>query len=171
MAISHALVGLSSIVVIFTAASVHAQGMPPEGPVNVTFTATSISPAKPMPVGGGREFDLMNQAMTATNDAGNPILNNMGGRCQFSRLRDPAAKTMELRGFCNYVDKDGDQTFEQCDFLPGQPNKCRITGGTGKFEGLQAELLITVQPMKTNFEGISQVVGYKKGTYKFAKTN
>ena len=25
--------------------------------------------------------------------------------------------------------------------------------------------------MKTNFEGISQVVGYKKGTYKFAKTN
>jgi hypothetical protein len=171
MAISHALIGLSSIAVLLTAASAQAQSMPPEGPVSVTFTATSIPPPKPMPVGGGREFDLMNQAMIATNDAGNPVLNNMGGRCQFSRLRDPAAKTMEIRGFCNYVDKDGDQTFEQCDFLPGQPNKCKITGGTGKFEGLQAELVITVQPVKTNFEGIGQVVGYKKGTYKFAKTN
>lgn len=102
-----------------------------------------------MAIGGGREFDLLNQAMAATNDAGNPVLNknpvlnNMGGRCQFSRLRDPSAKTVELRGFCTYVDKDGDQTFEQCDFLPGQPNKCKITGGTGKFEGLQAELIIT----------------------------
>ena len=169
MAISHALIGLSSIAVLLTAASVHAQGIPPEGPVNVTFTATLIPPPKPMPVGGGREFDLMNQAMTATNDAGNPVLNNMGGRCQFSRLRDPAAKTMEIRGFCNYVDKDGDQTFEQCDFLPGQPNKCKITGGTGKFEGLQAELIITVQPMKTNFEGISQVVWLQEGHIQVCK--
>lgn len=171
MAIFHTLVGLSSAAVLLTATGVQAQGIPPEGPVSVTFTATSISPSKPMPIGGGREFDLMNQAMTATNDAGNPVLNNMGGRCQFSRLRDPSAKTIELRGFCNYVDKDGDQTFEQCDFLPGQPNKCQITGGTGKFEGLQADLIITVQPVKTNFEGIGQVVGNKKGTYRFAKTN
>lgn len=171
MAISHTLVGLSSIVFLLTATSVQAQSMPPEGPVSVTFTATPIPPPKPMPVGGGREFDLLNQAMTATNDAGNPVLNNMGGRCQFSRLRDASAKTAELHGFCTYVDKDGDQTFEQCDFLPGQPNKCKIIGGTGKFEGLQAELVITVEPLKSNFEGISQVVGHKKGTYKLARTN
>ncbi len=171
MAISHALVGLSSIAVIFTAAGVYAQGMPPEGPVNVTYTAMPIPPPKPMPVGGGREFDIVNQAMTATNDAGNPVLNRMGGRCQFSRLRDTSAKTVELHGFCTYVDKDGDQTFEQCDFVPGQPNKCKITGGTGKFEGLQADLVITFEPLKSNFEGIAQVIGYKKGTYKLAKTN
>jgi hypothetical protein len=171
MAISHALVGLSSIAAIFTAASVYAQGMPPEGPVNVTYTAMPIPPPKPMPVGCGREFDIVNQAMTATNDAGNPVLNRMGGRCQFSRLRDTSAKTVELHGFCTYVDKDGDQTFEQCDFVPGQPNKCKITGGTGKFEGLQADLVITFEPLKSNFDGIAQVIGYKKGTYKFAKTN
>ncbi|MBI5264745.1 MAG: hypothetical protein HY852_23360 [Bradyrhizobium sp.] len=171
MAISHALVGLSSVAVLVAAASVQAQSMPPEGPVSVTFIATPIPPPKPMPIGGGREFDLLNQAMAATNDAGNPVLNNMGGRCQFSRLRDPSAKTVEVRGFCTYVDKDGDQTFEQCDFLPGQPNKCKITGGTGKFEGLQAELIITIEPLKSNFEGISQVIGHKKGTYKFAKAN
>ncbi len=171
MAISHALIGLSSIAVLFAAPTAQAQSMPPEGPVSVTFTATPIPPPKPMPVGGGREFDLLNQAMTATNDAGNPVLNRMGGRCQFSRLRDTSAKTVELRGFCTYVDKDGDQTFERCDFLPGQPNNCKITGGTGKFEGLQADLVITVEPLKSNFEGIGQVVGFKKGTYKFTKTN
>ncbi len=172
MAISHAFIGLSSAAILLaTAASVQAQSIPPEGPVSVTFTAMLTPPPKPMPVGVGREFDLMNQAMTATNDAGNPVLNNMGGRCQFSRLRDVAAKTAELHGYCTYVDKDGDQTFEQCDFLPGQPNKCKIIGGTGKFEGLQAELAISFEPLKSNFEGVGQVVGHKKGTYKFVKTN
>ena len=172
MAISHKLITLSSVAIFLApAVNVQAQSIPPEGPVSVTFTATLMPPPKPMPVGVGKEFDLMSQAMTATNDAGNPVLNNMGGRCEFSRLRDAAAKTAELHGFCTYLDKDGDQTFEQCDFLPGQPNKCNITGGTGKFEGLQAELVISIEPLKSNFEGISQVVGHKKGTYKFAKTN
>lgn len=171
MAISHTLFGFCSVVVLLTVTDAQAQSMPPEGPVSVTFTATLIPPPKPMPVGGGKEFDLMNQAMSATNDAGNPVLNNMGGRCQFSRLRDTSAKTAELHGFCTYVDKDGDQTFEQCDFLPGKPNTCKITGGTGKFEGLQADLVITVEPLKSNFEGMVQVVGHKKGTYKLVKTN
>jgi hypothetical protein len=171
MAISHALFALTSVAAVLAAANVQAQSIPPEGPVSVTFTATPIPPPKPMPIGGGREFDLLNQAMTATNDAGNPVLHNMGGRCQFSRLRDPSAKTVEIHGFCTYVDKDGDQTFEQCDFVPGQPNNCKITGGTGKFEGLQATLVITINPLKGNFDGISQVIGNKKGTYKFVKTN
>jgi hypothetical protein len=124
-----------------------------------------------MPVGGGREFAVWEQAMAASNEAGNPVLNNMGGRCQLSRLSDPSAKTAEIHGFCTYVDKDGDQTFEQCDFLPGQPNNCKITGGTGKFEGLQASLVIAIDSIKGNFDGINQVIGHKKGTYKFAKTN
>ncbi|MBR1188913.1 hypothetical protein JQ634_13325 [Bradyrhizobium sp. AUGA SZCCT0240] len=171
MTISHALFALSSIAAVLTATTVQAQSIPPEGPVSVTFTATPIPLPKSMPIGAGKEFDLLNQAMTATNDAGNPVLNNMGGRCQFSRLRDPSAKTVEVHGFCTYVDKDGDQTFEQCDFVPGQPNNCKITGGTGKFDGLQAALVITINPLKGNFDGISQVIGHKKGTYKFVKTN
>ncbi len=114
---------------------------------------------------------MINQAMTASNDAGNPILHNMGGRCLFSRLADSSAKTAELHGFCNYVDKDGDQIFEKCDFLPGAPNNCNVIGGTGKFENLQASLVITVNFLKSNYDGISQAVGHKKGTYKIVKTN
>jgi hypothetical protein len=169
MAIIHPLVALFSVVAVLTTTSVQAQSMPPEGPVSVIFTATPIPAPKPMPIGGGREFALVNQAMAASNEAGNPVLNNMGGRCQLSRLT--SAKTVEIHGFCTYVDKDGDQTFEQCDWMPGAPNNCKITGGTGKFEGLQATLVITIDPLKSNFDDISQVIGHKKGTYKFVKTN
>jgi hypothetical protein len=171
MAISYALFALSSIAAILTAGAVQAQGIPPEGPVSVTYTATQIPPPKPMPIGGGREFAVVNQAMAASNDTGNPVLHNMGGRCQVSRLIDTSAKSVEVHGFCTYVDRDGDQTFEQCDFLPGQPNRCKITGGTGKFDGLQAELVITFEVAKSNFDGISQAIGHKKGTYRFVKTN
>jgi hypothetical protein len=168
MAIIHAFLALSSVAVVLTAGNVQAQSMPPEGPVSVTFTATQIPPLKPMPIGDGKEFVVMNQAMAASNDAGN---HNMAGRCQLTRLADPSAKTVEMHGFCTYADKEGDQIFEQCDFLPGAPNNCKLTGGTGKFESLQAALVITSDLLKSNFDGIGQVIGHKKGTYKIVKTN
>ena len=171
MAVIRALLALSSVVVVLTTGPIQAQSMPSEGPISVTFTATQILPPKPMPIGGGKEFIVINQAMAASNDAGNPVLHNMAGRCQFTRLTDPSAKTVEMHGFCTYADKEGDQIFEQCDFLPGAPNNCKLTGGTGKFESLQGALTITVSAVKSNYDGIGQGVGHKKGTYKIVKTN
>jgi hypothetical protein len=55
--------------------------------------------------------------------------------------------------------------------LPGAPNNCTLTGGTGKFETLRAELIITAGPVKGNYDGIRQIIGHKKGTYKIVKTN
>jgi hypothetical protein len=46
MAIIHALLALSSFTVVLTAGTVQARGLPPEGPVSVTFTATLIPPLK-----------------------------------------------------------------------------------------------------------------------------
>jgi hypothetical protein len=171
MAIIHALLALSSFAVVLTAGTVQVQGLPPEGPVSVTFTATLIPPLKPMPIGGGKEFVVVNQAMAASNDAGNPVLDNMSGRCQLTRLTDPSAKTLELHGFCTYADNDGDQIFEQCDFLPSAPNNCKLTGGTGKFDSLQGALIITVSVVNSSYVGIAQGIGHKKGTYKIVKTN
>src|ERR1700681_2699057 len=148
MAIIHALLALSSFAPVLPAGTAQAQSLPPEGPVSVTITATVIPPVKPMPIGGGKQFVVINQAMAASNDARNPVLHNMGGRCQFTRLTDPSAKTVELHGFCTYADNEGDQIFEQCDFLPGAPNNCRLTGGTGKFENIQAALTITASVVK-----------------------
>jgi hypothetical protein len=56
MAIIHALLALSSFAVVLTVGTVQAQGLPPEGPVSVTFTATLIPSLKPMPISGGKEF-------------------------------------------------------------------------------------------------------------------
>jgi hypothetical protein len=80
-----------------------------------------------------------------------------------------SAKTVETHGFCTYVDSADDQIFEQCDFVPGAPNKCKLTGGTGKFEGLQADIVITASPVKTT-DGVALIIGHKKGTYKIVTT-
>jgi hypothetical protein len=171
MTANRIVIGLCSFVALAGMSSANAQSLPPEGPLSVTFTATQVSPMKPMPIGEGKEFTLLNYAMTASNDAGNPILNKMGGRCLATRTTDTSTKTFEGHGFCNYVDNDGDQIFEQCDNAPGAPTKCKLTGGTGKFNGLQADVDITAAPLKSNNEGIAQMIGQKKGTYKIVKTN
>jgi len=163
---------LACLAVAALTANANAQSLPAEGPVAVTFTATETPTAKPMSIGDGKEYTLVSYAMTASNDAGNPILNNMGGRCLFERTVDTAAKATESHGFCAYVDKDGDQIFEKCASNPGNaPMGCQLTGGTGKFQGLQADLLITVGLLKSNYEGINQAIGHKKGSYKIVKTN
>jgi hypothetical protein len=162
---------LATTVLTLSLVGAQAQSLPPEGPVSVTFTATAIPAPKPMPISGGKQFMLVDYAMTATNDAGNPILNNMGGRCQMSRLVDPGAKTVEVHGWCTYADGQGDQIFEQCDWLPGSPNNCKLAGGTGKFQGLEGSVVISASPVKGNFDGVLQVIGEKKGSYKILKTN
>jgi hypothetical protein len=90
----------------------------------------------------------------------------MGGRCEFANVLDTSGKPSEARGWCTYADKDGDQIFEQC-LVP----KCTLNGGTGKFEGLKADLQITTTPLKVMYEGITQAIGTKKGTYEISKTH
>jgi hypothetical protein len=148
-----------------------AQSLPPEGELHVTFTATQAPAVNPMTIGEGKQYLQVNYIMSASNDQGNAVLNNMGGRCQLNRLVDGSAKTTETHGYCAYTDADNDQIFEKCDFLPGQPNTCVLTGGTGKFQGLQASVIITSVAVKSTYEGTQQIVGHKNGTYKIVKTN
>jgi hypothetical protein len=64
----------------------HAQSLPPEGELHVTFTATQVPPVNPMLVGEGKQYVAQNLIMSASNDQGNAVLNNMGSRCQINRL-------------------------------------------------------------------------------------
>src|ERR1700681_4697964 len=107
MAIIHALLALSSFAAVLTAGTAQAQSLPPEGHVSVTFTATVITAVKPTPIGGGKEFVVINQAMAASDVARNPVLHKMDGRCHFTLLTDPSAKTVELHVFCTYADNEG----------------------------------------------------------------
>jgi hypothetical protein len=162
---------LTATTLLMFVSYVQAQSLAPEGELHVTFTSTQMPPANPMPIGDGKQYVQQNMIMSASNDQGNAVLNNMGGRCQFNRLLDTSAKPVEAHGYCTYNDADNDQIFEKCDFLPGQPNRCELTGGTGKFEGLQASIIITATPVKSSYEGTLQIVGHKNGTYKIVKTN
>lgn len=148
------------------ALTAHAADIPAEGKIAVSYTSTATSVPRTMPIGGGREFVVQNQAMTAVNEAGNPVMNHMGGRCQYSRLTDPQARTFELHGYCTYTDSDGDMIFEQFEFLPGSAGRGKFIGGTGKFTGLQGEIEITVASAKSVFEGITQAIGRKTGSYR-----
>lgn len=47
---------------------------------------------------------------------------------------------------------------------------CELTGGTGKFQGLQASVAITSMPVKSTYEGAFQIVGHKNGTYKIVRS-
>jgi hypothetical protein len=156
---------LISLIVV-AAGSAYAQGVPPQGNVNVTYTATNSNPLKPMPIGDGKQFVVNNLSMTAVNNDGNPVLHMMAGRCEFANVLDASGKPTEARGSCTYADKDGDQIFEQC-LVP----KCTLEGGTGKFDGLKADLQITSTPLKVVYEGITQAIGTKKGTYQISKTH
>jgi hypothetical protein len=153
-----------------------AQSVPPEGELHVTFTTAAVPPIGPMPIGEGRQYVQANLIMTAFNNQGNPILNNMGGRCQLTRLME-GSKIVEQHGYCTYTDADNDQIFEKCDVTAGQAlpagatNLCTLTGGTGKFQGLQASLVIDSMQIKGTYEGAFQGIGHKNGTYKILKTN
>jgi len=167
---------LTVAALLMLASYAQAQSIPPEGELHVTYAATSVPPVKPMDIGEGNQYLQVNLIMSASNDQGNPILNNMGGRCQLTRLMENG-KIVEQHGYCTYSDADNDQIFEKCDVSSGQAlpagatNLCKLTGGTGKFQGLQASLAITSMPIKSTYEGAFQIVGHKNGTYKIVKTN
>src|SRR5262249_17875000 len=144
---------LAAATLLTLASHAQAQSLPPEGELHVTYTATQVPTTNPMPIGEGKQYLTQNLIMSASNDQGNAVLNNMGGRCQMSRLIDTGAKTVEAHGYCAYTDADNDQIFEKCDFLPGKPNTCELTGGTGKFQGLQGSIIITNAPVKSTYEG------------------
>jgi hypothetical protein len=76
-----------------------AQSLPPQGELHVTFTGTQVPAVNPMPIGEGKQYLSQNFIMSASNDQGNAVLNNMGGRCQMNRLIDTVAKTVEAHGY------------------------------------------------------------------------
>jgi len=167
---------LAAATLLTFVSNAQAQSLPPGGELHVTFTATQEPAVKPMTIGDGTQYVQINLIMLAVNDQGNPILNNMGGRCQLTRLIE-GGKPTEQHGYCTYSDADNDQIFEKCDVARGQAlpagatNMCELTGGTGKFQGLQASVAITSIPVKSTYEGALQIIGHKNGTYKIVKTN
>jgi len=110
-----------------------------------------------MSIGDGKQYVAQNLIMSASNDQGNAVLNNMGGRCQMNRLIDTVAKIVEAHGYCAYTGADNDQIFE--------------ADGRHRQIPRSARIIITSVPVKSTYDGTLQAVGHKNGTYKIVKTN
>jgi hypothetical protein len=154
--------------------SARAQDLPSEGNFSITYTAVIPSPNKGIAVGKEREAVANASTMTAVNDAGSGLLHNMAGRCVALSTIDRVAKTLEVRGYCNYVDRSGDQVWEEfstpAPLTLGTPVKFagKWVGGTGKYTGLSGDFEITNSgPMAT--DGPAQSAGKKIGSYKISK--
>ncbi len=88
---------LGAVALLTFVSHAQAQSLAPEGELHVTFTATQVPPVAPMPIGDGKQYLQVNYIMSASNDQGNAVLNNMGGRCQLNRLIDASsAKPVDL---------------------------------------------------------------------------
>ena len=154
--------------------SVHAQDLPSEGKFSITYTAIVPNPNKGIAVGKEREAVVNAVTMTAVNDAGSGLLHNMAGRCVTLSILDQAAKTWEMRGYCNYADRSGDQVWEEfstpAPLTFGTPTKFagKWVGGTGKYAGLSGDFEITNSGPMTS-DGPSQSAGKKIGSYKISK--
>jgi hypothetical protein len=170
----HRAAVIAASLLILPAAASLAQELPREGKFSITYTGVNPNPVKPVPFGKDREAIVGVSIMTAVNDAGSGLLHNMSGRCILLTLIDRAAKTQDVRGYCNYADRAGDQAFEEVSTPAptglGLPARFvgKWTGGTGKYAGLSGDFEITnsgnIAP-----EGLFQAAGKKTGSYKLEK--
>lgn len=140
--------------------------IPPEGPIESTFTWTSRQEA--MPTAGGMEAVTGEAWLVLTAAGAGSILDRLGARCLYAGEQKPDGSEYGIRGRCRFVDADGDQIFETFEETHAGGTG-RLDGGTGKFSGITGEHTITSEYFGSPAEGVYQGIGRKKGSYKLAK--
>jgi hypothetical protein len=176
MKIAHAVrlflaTSASAIATTLLVTAAYCQELPAEGKFSITYTSVNTSPAKPVAISKTKDIVVNNLIMTASNDAGSGLLHGLAGRCALMGTIDKAAKTIELKGACNYADRNGDQIFEEVATTAPQPMgpvvslKGSWTGGTGKYAGLSGDFDIRSEGVLAT-DSLTQAIGKKTGSYK-----
>lgn len=143
-----------------------------EGPIDATFTAHDVQTVPDLDAAGGQKA-YVNEAFLAPAPAaqqgggggGGDLLGGKSARCIGYGWHD-AHSAYHEDGRCTFVDADGDQIFET--YAIGSatsPGRGELTGGTGKFQGIKGEYVLTYEPMATFAGGHSTGRGTKKGSY------
>ena len=143
-----------------------AEELPPEGPIDTTFTWTSRQEA--MPTAGGMEAVTGEAMLVLTAVGAGSILDRLGARCLYAGEQKPDGSEYSIRGRCRFVDADGDQIFETFEETQAG-GQGKLVGGTGKFTGITGEHAITSEYFGSPAEGVYQGIGHKKGSYKIVK--
>jgi mono/diheme cytochrome c family protein len=146
--------GLASAAAISCAAIIAAgtangqDAMPPRGDFALTVSLTDTGNGVPVTIGDGRMAVAVNQTAEVANSGG-AFLDGAVGTCTNYLVVDTTAATIDILGYCNYRDADGDVAFEQfatdgAVALDGITMAGEWIGGTGKYESLEGTITTTL---------------------------
>ncbi len=164
------LLSLSAVWFGLSTAKVNAQ-LDREGPVSMTYLASSLQIIIPISINVDKELMLSVAKLFTSNDASKGFLHHIVGRCVMIGMVDKAAKTFEQHGYCSYVDADGDSVWENVD-SDQQPfdavfaAKGEWVWGTGKYRGIEGSVEIRHLRIESATEGVMRGFGTQKGSYK-----
>lgn len=138
-------------------AGASAQALPRQFDFSVTYTFVTSS-RNAVETGQNDAATALHASFAVINDAGGAFMHHMFGPCSYVFVQ--ASGKLQLLGGCNYEDKDGDKLYESIRMAPGGPGELSVTGGTGKFAGLQCEgRFQTVTRSRDGLKGIGRKTG------------
>jgi hypothetical protein len=144
----------------------HAEGIAPAGPIDSDFTWTERQ--QTMPTAGGLQAYTAEDMLVVTATSPGSGLDKLAGRCLVLGEQSTDGSQFTEHGVCTLADIDGDHIFETVDLSNGI-GRSKLTGGTGKFQGITGELELTSSYFGSPADGVSQGIGHKKGSYKIVK--
>ncbi|HZA67643.1 MAG TPA: hypothetical protein VE592_11870 [Geminicoccaceae bacterium] len=160
----HSKIIPTSVAVVFGLTLLH--GTAPADGAEVDVIVTDVTTAESMQIGEGETLFSLDQILVLTGEG---LLNNLTGRCLALEEVEDETGASESNGFCTYNDSDDDKIFTEVrlkrDSLTDEASgPAKITGGTGKYEGIsgrltQTRLLLLPGPKEGVFPGVGRITG------------
>lgn len=164
------LVAVTGAFAAFTINGAAAQDLARSGEATVFWAHVNPAPFDPVPVGDGRIAVVATFITGTFNQAGSGFMHNMRARCVALQTIDPAAAMLEVDGYCDYQDTDGDHVYvsfwsDGPQPMAGIQTQGQFVGGTGKYAGLQGSVAIRPYNPSTSQDGYGQFLGHMTVTY------
>jgi len=167
-----AVIAAASAGIALSTAANGQDGLPPQGAFALTFSTVDADGGAAVAIGPDRIALAVNQTAHLFNDEGAGFLHYATGSCAGFQIVDLAANTIEVTGYCNYRDADGDRIFEAfatdgAVAIDAVTMTSEWTGGTGKYTDISGtfvtEAFVSLQDGRATLIG-----GRKTGEYEIA---
>lgn len=113
---------------------------------------------------GGQTVSVDEVSGILQNSAGQPEFNNMSVRC-LQRSTRVGGRAVYLVGDCVLTDGDGDTIYWRYDG-PGPSSPLELKSGTGKYQGISGQAVVTRTPVHQLPGGTSGSVNHVKVSWK-----
>lgn len=164
------LAGVTGAVVLLSVSGAAAQELARSGEATIFWAHVNPAPFDPVPIGDGRIAVVATFITGTFNQTGAGFMHNMRARCVALQTIDPAAAMLEVEGYCDYQDRDGDHIYvsfwsDGPQPMAGIQTAGQFVGGSGKYTGLQGTVDISPYNPSTTQEGYGQFLGHMTVNY------